>query len=765
MNCSGHRRNLFLSILFAFGWCGGLEAAPVQQAIRQPVMDAETRLDWHQQHLLMREQSPTKSAKWRHIGPTHMSGRITDIAKPLDRPFTMYVTSASGGVWKTENEGTYWTPIFDDAPSAAWGAVAVDPNQSDTVWIGGGESNIFRSSMAGVGVYRSDDAGKTWKHMGLADTQHIARIVVHPKDSNTVYVAAGGHEYTPNQERGVFKTTDGGKTWTKILYESDMVGANDLLIDPQNPETVYASMWYRIRRPWSDPVPGPGGGIYKSTDGGASWTRLHQGLPKRNRTGRIGISLAASNPKVIYALIDNHEIARKAKAGERDSYGRPKKDVIKGAEVYRSNNAGESWKKVSKSNRTMERLFSTYGWVFSQIRVDPNDENTSYIMGVPLLKSTDGGVEYRPLYDRGLHGDHHAMWIDPNNSDYIINGNDGGVNISYDAGKTWKNIENLPVVQFYNIELDNQTPFNVYGSVQDNMSWVGPSTHRPNRSNPYDWKYAPGGEASYHAVDPNDPNTIYSESFYGSINRTDLVTGKTTSIKPKPEAGAPRLRGQWLAPFQLSPHNSRVVYHGMQYVYRSMNRGDKWERISPDLTNFDETRQGNISYATISSLCESPLEFGLLYAGTDDGRLHVTSDGGGSWKEISKGLPGKWVSRVVASKYDKGTVYVTLNGKRDNDFQIYVYRSEDFGETWTDISEGIPGGPANVIYEDPFQKDKVYVGTDMGVYESGDAGQTWHILGSGLPIAFVHDLKIHPKEKTIVIATHGRGIWRLDVKR
>ena len=762
MNMLPFRSACVLSLLSAFLLS---TLADASGQVKQPEMSAEARLAWHAEHLKMRDSSPFKEMKWQHIGPTHMSGRITDIAKPLDQPFTFYVTSASGGVWKTENEGTSWIPIFDDAPSAAWGAVAVDPNQSNVVWIGGGESNIFRSSMAGTGVYRSDDGGESWQHMGLADTQHIARIVVHPKDSNTIFVAAGGHEYTPNQQRGVFKSTDGGKSWKKVLYESDMVGANDVLIDPENPNNIYASMWYRIRRPWSDPLPGPGGGIYFSRDGGESWTRAFEGLPVRERTGRIGISLAASKPNVVYALIDNHEIARKAKEGERDSYGRPKKDVIKGAEVYRSNDSGETWAKVSKSSRTMEGLFSTYGWVFSQIRVDPNDPDTSYIMGVPLLKSTNGGVDYRPIYDRGLHGDHHAMWIHPENSNYIINGNDGGVNISYDAGKRWKNIENLPVVQFYNVELDNESPFNVYGSIQDNNSWVGPSTHRPGRSDPYQWKRAPGGEASYHAVDPEDPDTLYSESFYGSINRTDLSTGRTTRIRPADVEGELPLRGQWLAPFQLSPHNSRVVYHGMQYVFRSMNRGDSWERISPYLTNYNEDRQGNISYATISSLSESPLEFGVVYAGTDDGRLHVTRNHGDDWTEIMDGLPKKWVSRVTASRYQPGTVFVTMNGKRDNDFQIYVYRSDDFGKTWKDISKGIPGGPANAICEHPEKENWLAVGTDMGVYVSTDGGESWNVLGSDLPITFVHDIKIHSRDKVMVIATHGRGVWTLELEK
>jgi len=739
---------------------------PTEQAkVKSPELSGEARLKWHAEHLKMRDNSPYKNLAWKHIGPTHMSGRVTDIAKPLDRPFTFYVTTASGGVWKTTNEGTSWTPIFDDAPSAAWGAVSVDPSNSDIVWIGGGESNIFRSSMAGTGVYKSTDGGKSWTHMGLTDTQHIARIVVHPNDSNIVYIAAGGREYMPNKERGIYKTTNGGITWKKILYESDMVGANDLVIDPEDPDKLYASMWYRIRHAWSDPLPGPGGGIYKTSDGGASWKRVSEGLPPRNTSGRIGLSLAASKPNVIYALIDNHGTARKAKDGELDSYGRQKKDVIKGAEVYRSDNFGESWSKVSQSSRLMEGLFSTYGWVFSQIRVDPSDENTSYIMGVPLLKSTDGGRTYKRLYDRDLHGDHHAMWIHPDNPDYIINGNDGGVNISYDGGGTWKNLENLPCVQFYNVALDDLKPYNVYGSVQDNMSWGGPSDHDPARDDPRGWKRIPGGEASYHAVDPEDQDTLYSEMFYGSIIRSDLYENKTKSIKPKAAKGEPPLRGQWLAPFMLSPHNSRVVYHGMQYVFRSMNRGDQWDRISPDLTYNDPDRQGNISFATISSISESPKKFGLIYAGTDDGRLHVTKNSGQDWEEILDGLPKqKWVSRVVASRFDEATVYVTQNGKRDNDFQVYVYRSRDYGKTWEDIGKGIPGGPVNVIHEDPFNRQTVYVGTDMGVYVTTDDAKTWNVLGSKLPIAFVHDIAIHSRQKEMVIATHGRGIWKINIR-
>lgn len=738
-----------------------------QENVKQPVLDAETRLEWHAQHLKMRDESQFKGIKWKHIGPTQMSGRVTDIAKPLDQEFTFYVATASGGLWRTRNEGTDWEPIFDDAPSASTGAVAVDPSNSKTIWVGLGESNIFRSSMSGTGVYKSTDEGETWRHMGLGDSHHIARIIVHPADPNIVYVAASGHEYTANEERGVFKTTNGGITWKKVLYENDMVSAIDLAMSADDPNTLFASMWHRVRRPWSDPIPSePLGGVYRSQNGGESWTRLSKGLPARDKCGRIGIAVSRTRPNVVYALIDNHEVARKAKKGETDAYGRTRSDILKGAQVFRSDNHGITWAKVSADTRLMKRLYSTYGWVFGQIRVDPNDENTTYIMGVPLLKSVDGGKTYQSLRYPGLHGDHHAMWIDPENSDYIINGNDGGVNLSYDGGETWKNLENLPVVQFYNVAIDNAKPFNVYGSIQDNNSWYGPSDHVPGRSPKSEWKRIAGGEASYMAVDPEDPNTFYSESFYGSLLRTDLAKRKTERIKPPADDEIETLRGQWLAPFTLSPHNSRIIYHGMQCVFRSLNRGDDWDRISPDLTYNDPEKQGNISFATISTLCESPKKFGLLYVGTDDGRVHVTRDGGINWKEINQGIPKHtWVSRVVASRFDEGTVYLTLNGKRDNDFQVYIYRSTDYGDTWVDVSEGIPGGPVNVIVEDPRSDQILYVGTDLGVYVTTDGSKTWHVLGSELPITFVHDIKIHAKQKKMVIATHGRGMFTINIRK
>lgn len=752
-------RRYLIALAFAL-WAVPLWA----QEAKQPVLDAGTRLQWHQQFLEMREESTFKEMAWSHIGPQLMSGRVTDIAKPLDQPHTFYVATASGGLWKTVNEGTTWKAIFDDAPSASTGAVAVDPQNSDTVWVGLGESNIFRSSMSGTGIYRSDDAGESWKHCGLASTHHIARIVVHPTDSKTVFVAACGHEYTENEERGVYRTRDGGESWQKVLYVDSMTAAMDVVVNPTDPNVIYAAMWNRIRRPWSDPIPGPGGGIFKSVDGGDNWEQVKDGLPPDETSGRIGIALSHSNPDVLYALIDSHEVARKADKGEVDAYGRPRQDVIRGAVVCRSDDAGQSWQQVSENNRRMQRLFSTYGWVFGQIRVDPNDENTVYAMGVPLMKSTDGGKRFKPLSSRGLHSDHHALWINPGNSSHLINGNDGGINISYDGGTSWKALKNLPVVQCYNVAVDQASPFNVYISIQDNGSWRGPSNHRPGRNEEINWRRVPGGEASHMQVDPNDPEVFYSESFYGAIMRSNLTTGRSKRIVPKAKEGEPQLRGQWLAPFQLSEHNSQIIYHGMQCVFRSLDQGGNWERISPDLTAFAPERQGNISYATISSLSESPIEFGLLYVGTDDGRVHMTKNGGEQWLEIGKALPQKWVSRIVASKFDQATVYLTMNGKRDDDFQAYIFRSTDFGENWQDISDNVPGGPVNVIREDPWREGVLYVGTDLGVFVSRDYGEKWNVFGSGLPITFVHDFVIQIPEKTAIIATHGRGLFKLNVK-
>jgi len=743
-------------------------------AQKQAMKDGKQRLEQFQKHQEMMESSDFKDAHWQFLGPTNISGRSTDVAVvyPKGKNYTIYVATASGGVWKSINEGVSWDPIFENEVTTSIGDIELDPKNQEVIWVGTGEANIFRSSHAGCGIYKSLDGGNTWENMGLENTNTIARIVIDPKNTDIVYVAAGGHEWTENPERGVYKTTDGGNTWEKILYVDELTGANDLVMDPRDPNTLYATTWQRIRMKWNDPR-NEGwyehSGIWKTTNGGKSWEKINNGLPEAKFRGRIGIDIARSNPKVLYAFVDNYDIARfyGDEDGETDSYGRPKGGVIKGATVYRSDDRGKSWRQVSglteEMKEYMERHSATYGWVFAQMRVDPNDENTIYTMGLALNVSNDGGKTFRRL--RGMHGDHHGLWIDPDNPDYLVNCNDGGVVISYDGGATWKqNTDNLPAVQFFNVGFDMDTPFRVYGSIQDHGSRRGVVDLRRGRDQipAVEWEGAPGGEGSSHAIDPRDPNVVYSAGFYGSISRTNLETGERKGILPVVYGDEPPLRGQWVAPFILSPHNPDILYHGMQYLFRSLDRGDTWERISPDLTYNDPEKLGDISYQTLFTISESPLKYGLIYAGTDDGRLHITKDGGETWTEITDGLmPHRWISRAVASKYDMGTVYVTQNGKRDDDFTAYVWKSADYGKTWKDISSNIPAGTVNVIREDPFRRNILYVGTDNGVFVSKDDGESWSVLGD-LPSTYVHDLIIHPRDNIIVAATHGRGMWALD---
>jgi len=740
--------------------------------------DPELRLKGYQQQQEMKKNSPYKDMKWQFLGPVNVSGRCTDVAvvAPKGQNYTIYAATASAGLWRTVNEGTTWEPIFENGPSVAIGDVALAASDANIIWIGTGEANIFRSSQAGCGVYKSIDGGKTWLHMGLTDTYTIPRLIIHPKDPDTVYVAASGHEWTQNSERGVYKTSDGGKTWQKILFIDNETGAIDLAMDPGDSETLYAAVWQRTRQKWNDPRNGPQSGksgIYRSRDGGRNWQPINQGLPAAKFRGRIGLDVSLSNPNTIYALVDNYEISRQPTAEDlQNPYGVPSCGFIKGATVYRSDDRGASWRQVSgqtpEMKKFMERHSNTYGWVFGQIRVDPNDAETVYILGVPLSVSNDGGKTFRHL--DGMHGDHHGLWIDPANPDYLVNANDGGIAVSYDRGKNWRCFtDNLPVCQFFNVNFDMAKPFHVFGSMQDHGSFRGTVdlSRGRDRIPALAFEYTPGGEGSNHAIDPNDANLVYSAGFYGMLSRSDISRqdwGPEKWIVPTTYENEPRLRGQWLAPFILSSHNPNIIYHGMQYLFRSLDRGDTWEKISPDLTHNSKSALGDIPYQTLFSISESPLKYGLIYAGTDDGRAHISRDGGKTWMEISAGLPArKWVSRLLASRYKLGTVYITQNGKRDDDFAPYVWRSDNFGRTWQNISSGIPLGPVNVIREDVRDPDTIYLGTDSAVFISRDRGQSWHVLGGNLPALYVHDLVIHPRDNIIVIATHGRGMWALDI--
>jgi len=758
------------SVLFGLGYTLNAQVKPT-------ITDGNARLELYRQHQAILDTSALGKLHWQFLGPINISGRCTDIeaVRPRGSSYTIYAATASAGIWKTVNEGVTWDPVFENAVTTDIGDIAIDPGNPDVVWAGTGEANIFRSSMAGCGIYKTEDGGENWSHMGLENTYTIARIVIDPTNTSVIYVAASGAEWTENKDRGVYKSSDGGQTWGKILYINERTGAIDLVMDPSDPNVLYAATWQRIRKKWNDPRSEEKyshSGIWKTTDGGDNWKKINRGLPESNKRGRIGLDLCASSPNVIYAFVDSYEMAEEQEEGLTDSYGRPSGRIIKGATIFRSDDGGENWNQTSgltgEMTEYMEGHSATYGWVFGQIRVDPVDENTVYTMGLGLNVSNDGGKTFRSL--RGMHGDHHGLWIDPDNTAYLLNANDGGVCVSYDAGDNWNCwLDNLPAVQFFNVSYDMREPFRVYGSIQDNGSYFGTVdlTHGRDQIEPVVFERAPGGEGSSHAIHPENTDLVFSAGFYGNIMRTDMGRegdwwDNSESLLEARYPEETRLRGQWIAPFILSPHNPDILYHGMQYVMRSRDRGDTWEFISPDLSHNDPDKQGDISYQTLTSLSESPLRFGLIYAGTDDGRLHRTKDGGESWTEILEGLPaGKWISKVEASRFDLGTVYMTQNGKRDDDFQVYVWKSINFGDSWTDISGNIPIGPVNVIREDPIDKNIVYVGTDVGVYVSRDGGKTYSVLGD-LPSTYVHDLVIHPRDNMIIIATHGRGIWVMD---
>jgi photosystem II stability/assembly factor-like uncharacterized protein len=795
-------RRLRLPIAMTATALAAVFAAPSAQT---PRADADhLRRAWDT-YTTLRDRSPYRTVSWSYLGPTNVSGRATDIAvADAGGRRRIYVGYATSGVWKTDDDGRTWQAVFEHMPSTSIGDVAVAASNPDIVWVGTGEANIFRASMAGVGVYKSTDAGRTWQHMGLTDSQTIGRIIVHPSNPDIVYVAASGHEWTDNEMRGVYKTTNGGRTWDRIYYRSARTGAVDLAMDPRDPDTLYAAMWQRVRRKWSDPRVEPGyteGSIVKTTDGGRTWTDASRGLPAPEFRGRIGIDIARSQPNTLYALVDNYEIGRQAGPGQRDAYGRPMPEgqgFIKGADVYRSDDGGRSWRQTSRQDQAMidylnDRQSGTYGWVFGQIRVDPTDPAIVYILGVPLSRSTDGGrtfgefngpstsnVDGRPT--GSVHSDHHGLWIDPENTGIIYSANDGGFYATADAGRTWTFAESAAGAQFYNVTLDTSSPPWAYGSIQDHGSRRGriDLTKGVAAMPAVAFDNAPGGEGTNHAIDPANPNIVYSHGFYGNFSRTDLGAtpaagarggrGRGASTPIQPADPTAELRAQWMAPFIVSPHDGSVVYAGYQFLFKSPSRGDRWDRISPDLTDNNRAQMGQnpsaIPYQTIVAIAESPKKKDLLYVGTDDGRLHTTIDGGKEWTDLTSRLPvRRWISRLVPSSHAEGTIYVTQRGREDDDFAAYVYRSTDFGRTFRSLTNNIPAGPVNVIREDPRNADILYVGTDFGAFVSTNGGARWEVLGGNLPSGQVSDLQIDTRHNLVVISTYGRGLWVLDAVR
>ena len=706
---------------------------------------------------------------FRNLGPWRTGAWITDFAVPTaparEHQYTFYVGTRNGGLWKTRNGGTTFAPIFDATGQWSIGAVAVAPSDANTVWVGTGESYVARYSYAGDGVYKSTDAGTTWRHMGLPDSHHISRILIHPSNPEIVYVAAMGHLHSPNAERGVFRTTDGGRSWKKVLYIDDRIGVIDLVLAPSRPDVLYAATYDKVRYPWHLEAGGPGSGIYKSTNGGEQWTRLTGGLPS-GKIGRIGLDLYRQNPSVLYAVYEN--INPRPNAGNaRVSGGR--------GEVYRSEDAGATWK------LTHEPGINVGGkapYSFNMLRIDPTNDQRVYVTGESLMHTSDGGkswqdIEYgnRTLFRR-MFGDVRTLWIDPLDPKRILVGSDGGVNLTVDGGLTVDHLANLPIGEVYSLTADQQDPYNVYVGLQDHESWRAPSNGFAGTIGLENWITVGTGDGMYQAVDP-EGHFAYNTLQFGGHVRVDQQSASLTSIVPRRPTGQPRLRYTWTTPVVISPHDPSVLLTGAQVVLQSSDRGDSWREISPDLTSNDSTKQngsGNIQYTTITTVAESPRTRGLIWAGTDDGRVRVTRDGGASWADplralLAAGAPREyWVTRVVPSVHREGTAYVTITGFHRDDFRPYVFRTDDFGASWKSLAWSLPANaPANALAEDPQDDSLLFLGTDRGLFVSTDRGENWLAFKANLPPAPIRDLLVHARESDLIVGTHGRGVFITDI--
>jgi photosystem II stability/assembly factor-like uncharacterized protein len=771
------RRRVFLgfwTLLLLAGWStvpNSAQSAGQTTAAGHPIFDA---------------------VRFREIGPTAQGGRYVDYAVVESNPKTFYAATATGGLWKTVNNGVTFTPVFDNQPDFALGAVAVAQSRPDTVYLGTGESNNSRSTYDGNGVYKSTDGGRTWTRSGLEKAGRIGRIVVHPKNPDVVYVAASGKLYSENPERGVYRSMDGGKSWTKTLdhkVDGREIGAIDIAMDPANPQVLYAATYDKVRKPWTFAEGGPGSALWKSTDGGAKWTQLTSGLPT-GLIGRIGISIARSDPKTVYAVVENANSRTMAAEERAKRMAQGFGDGSIGDELYRSDDAGATWRKVAPPEPAAAPAGrgegaaaapqgggrgGRGGWTggnppywYGQIRVNPRNKDHVYLLSVGVTHTTDGGKTWSSPF--GFGGDNHAMWINPNDPDHIILGHDHGMGVTFDAGRSWLSPDNKPLAQFYAIGYDMERPYNVYGGMQDNGSSRGPSTMKGGGSIPFEaWYRVGGGDGFYNVIDPTDSRWLYNESQFGNIQRMDQQTGQGRSIRYTRPQGQDPLRWNWMSPIMLSPHNPEVLYHAANVLLRSSNRGDTWTEISPDLTkNLPERRNGsgNIQYATITTIDESPIVAGVIWAGTDDGNVQVTRDGGRNWTNVSEkitGHPGYWVSRVIASHHDAATAYVTVTGYRHDDFKPFVWKTSDYGATWTSIAGNLPNEAINVIREDRRNPNLLFVGTEFGVYASLDGGKAWHRMKNGITTNPVHDLAIHPREQELIVGTHGRGIYIADI--
>ena len=776
----------------------------------------------------LKNTSLVKNIVLKNIGPSIMSGRVVDIDVNEKKPTEFYVAYASGGLWYTNNNGTSFTPLMDDSNTQNIGDIAVDW-KNGTIWVGTGENNSSRSSYAGIGILKSTDQGKTWINTGLNDTHHIGRILINPNNPNEVLIGATGHLYTPNEERGIYKTIDGGKTWTKTLHINTNTGIIDLAYAPNNFNIVYASAWQKDRKGWNFTSSGKGSAIYKSINAGETWEKItstENGFPTGDGVGRIG--LAAFNDSIVYAVLDN-QYRRKTESNTIKKTDKLDKEVFKtmtneeflsldnkklnsflktngfqekyraenlkqmvrsglkkpadittylenansllfntpviGAEVYFTENGGETW--LKKNEDFIDDLYYSYGYYFGEIRVNPTNKDKIYITGVPLLFSENNGETFSNLQGKNVHADHQALWINPNLEGHIISGNDGGLNISYDNGKNWTKLNTNNVGQFYAINVDNQEPYHVYGGLQDNGVWHGPHnapiSTKWHQTGKYPWESLIGGDGMQIEIDSRNHNIVYTGYQFGNYYRINKSSGKKTYIQPKHELGEKPYRFNWQTPILLSKHNQDILYLGSNKLHRSLNQGTSWETISNDLTL--GSKKGNVAYGTLTTISESPFKFGVLYTGSDDGLVQISKDGGSSWKILSDSLPKNlWVSRVHASKHKKERVYLTLNGYRNDDFTSYIYCSNDYGNTWKNIVNNMPNSPVNVLIEDPENENLLFVGTDNGLYTSFNRGSSWEVMQNGLPNVAVHDLVIQEEAKHLLIGTHGRSIYKANIK-
>ena len=695
--------------------------------------------------------------EYRSIGPAIMGGRVADVEGVPGDPNVVYVASASGGLWKTTNGGTTWKPIFERQGTLSLGDIALAPSNPEVVWVGTGESNVRNSVSFGDGVYKSTDGGKTWQHMGLTDTERISAIVINPQNPDIVYIGALGHAFGPNEERGVFMTTDGGKTWAKTLYIDNQHGVADLEIDPTNPNILYAGMWSFERKPWTHHSGSEKGGVFKSIDGGRTWNKLTNGLPKL--MGRIGIRVAPSNPNVVYAIVE-------AKDGT----------------LYRSDDRGETFKNVSKNTDIVSR-----GFYYTRVRVDPTNENHIYAVASTLFTSVDGGKTFRSITGK-THVDFHALWLDPKNPKRMWDGQDGGVAVSHDGGETWEAVYNIPLGQFYQIHADNRLPFYyVMGGLQDNGSWSGPSrTREPAGIMNDDWRMVSFGDGFYVINHPDNPELYLSESQGADIVWTDWRSREQQSVNPwgRGSGGGPaagqKFRFNWNSPIVFSQHDKTTVFLAGNVVFKSPDFGKTWEQISPDLTTNDPEKLKDAGgpvaienttaeyHSTIISIAESPVQKGQIWVGTDDGNLQVTTDGGRNWRNLIKNVSGLGanspVSHVEPSRTNANTAFVAFDRHMFDDFRPYIFKTTDSGKTWTSISGNLPGKAyVQVVREDPKNTNLLYAGTELGLFASYNGGKDWFRLNlKNLPNVAVHDILIHPRENDLILATHGRSIWIFD---